>query len=151
MAVALAMWLLLALGLRYTRIGLVIQASLTDPASCRPWDTTCRACSRRCSRWVQAWRRLPGWWVAARLVTEPGMAAALGPVVFVVVIVGGLGSLGGAMPAALAIGLLQTLAVVWDQRLGPVSLAQVAPLLPYLLLVLMLVLRPKGLLGRREG
>ena len=31
------------------------------------------------------------------------------------------------------------------------TLAQVAPILPYLLLVLILIFRPKGLLGTREG
>jgi branched-chain amino acid transport system permease protein len=30
------------------------------------------------------------------------------------------------------------------------TLAQVAPVLPYLLLVLILIVRPKGLLGTRE-
>jgi branched-chain amino acid transport system permease protein len=32
-----------------------------------------------------------------------------------------------------------------------ITLAQAAPILPYLLLVLMLIFRPKGLMGTREG
>jgi branched-chain amino acid transport system permease protein len=31
------------------------------------------------------------------------------------------------------------------------TLSQVAPVLPYLLLVLILIFRPKGLMGTREG
>jgi branched-chain amino acid transport system permease protein len=31
------------------------------------------------------------------------------------------------------------------------SIAQIAPILPYLFLVLILIFRPKGLLGTREG
>ena len=31
------------------------------------------------------------------------------------------------------------------------TLSQVAPILPYLFLVLVLIFRPKGLLGTREG
>ncbi|MFP4596541.1 MAG: branched-chain amino acid ABC transporter permease, partial [Ralstonia sp.] len=31
------------------------------------------------------------------------------------------------------------------------TIAQVAPVLPYLLLVLMLIFRPRGLMGTREG
>jgi branched-chain amino acid transport system permease protein len=70
----------------------------------------------------------------------------------------------------LVIGLLQTLPLTVDKsllqaaaRLGwhiapgdiayplaKVTLAQAAPVLPYLLLVLILMLRPKGLLGTRE-
>jgi branched-chain amino acid transport system permease protein len=32
-----------------------------------------------------------------------------------------------------------------------ITLAEVAPILPYMLLVLMLIFRPKGLLGTRES
>ena len=35
--------------------------------------------------------------------------------------------------------------------LWKLKVSQVAPILPYLLLVLMLIFRPKGLLGSREG
>ena len=34
---------------------------------------------------------------------------------------------------------------------GGLTIAQVAPILPYLFLVLMLIFRPRGLLGTREG
>jgi branched-chain amino acid transport system permease protein len=87
-----------------------------------------------------------------------------------VVVVGGLGSLSGAFVASLLIGLLQTFAVAINVSLasifGPlsadhdpslltdiwnVSVAQVAPVLPYLLLVLILMFRPMGLLGTRES
>jgi branched-chain amino acid transport system permease protein len=151
MLVALAMWLVLALGLRFTRVGLVIQASLTHPHIVQTLGHNVPRLFMQVFAAGAGLAALAGVVGGSTFVTEPGMAAALGPVIFVVVIVGGLGSLGGAMLAAMAIGLLQTFAVVWDQRLGPVSLAQVAPLLPYLLLVLTLALRPKGLLGRREG
>jgi branched-chain amino acid transport system permease protein len=104
-------------------------------------------------------------------VTEPGMATTVGSVIFVVVVVGGMGSLAGAFVASLLIGILQTFAVAIDQSLLTVlshwgvrmtqgdwgyalwslKLSQVAPILPYLLLVLMLIFRPRGLLGTREG
>ena len=104
-------------------------------------------------------------------VTEPGMAATVGSVIFVVVVVGGMGSLAGAFIASVLIGVVQTFAVAIDQSLVTVlsawgvalkpsdwgyalwslKLSQVAPILPYLLLVLMLIFRPRGLLGTREG
>jgi len=104
-------------------------------------------------------------------ITEPAMAAAVGAVIFVVVVVGGMGSLAGAFVGSLLIGLMQTFAVGLDwslltalRALGvepsaavagntfvKLTLAQVAPILPYLLLVLILIFRPKGLLGTREG
>jgi branched-chain amino acid transport system permease protein len=99
------------------------------------------------------------------LVTQPSMAALLGPILFVVIVVGGLGSLGGAFVASLLIGLIQTYAVAINVsladmigptaaslfgELGHTPLAQIAPVLPYLLLVLVLILKPTGLFGTRE-
>jgi branched-chain amino acid transport system permease protein len=104
-------------------------------------------------------------------VTELAMAGAVGSIVFVVVVVGGMGSLAGAFLASILIGVLQTFAVAIDQstasllnalglnvtpetfgwELLSLSVAQIAPILPYLLLVLILIFRPKGLLGKREG
>jgi len=42
-------------------------------------------------------------------ITEPAMAAVVGSIIFVVVVVGGMGSLAGAFAASILIGLLQTL------------------------------------------
>ena len=84
-------------------------------------------------------------------VTEPGMAAAVGPIIFVIVVVGGMGSLAGAFFASLLIGFLQTFAVSLNWSLGGISISSAAPVLPYLLMVLMLILRPRGLMGTRDG
>ena len=103
------------------------------------------------------------------LLTQPTLANAVGPIVFVIVVVGGLGSLAGAFIASMLIGILQTFAVALDysvlsllkplgigvggsdNSLLKLTISQVAPILPYLLLVLILIFRPKGLLGTREG
>jgi branched-chain amino acid transport system permease protein len=104
-------------------------------------------------------------------VTEPGMAATVGSVIFVVVVVGGMGSLAGAFLASLLIGVVQTFAVAIDASimsalqvfgmmvtsatpgyaLWKLKISQVAPILPYLFLVLVLIFRPRGLMGTREG
>ena len=99
------------------------------------------------------------------LVTQPSMAALLGPILFVVIVVGGLGSLAGAFVASLLIGLVQTFAVAMNfslrRSLRPdappflgdlwqVTVAQLAPIIPYILLVLILIVRPTGLMGTRE-
>ena len=55
------------------------------------------------------------------LVTQSNMAALLGPILFVVVVVGGLGSLPGAFVASLLIGLVQTFAVSMNGSLAGAS------------------------------
>jgi len=104
------------------------------------------------------------------LLTQPTLANAVGPIVFVVVVIGGLGSLAGALIASMLIGILQTFAVAIDYSLVDllrtlgfvvtratplydfyaIKVATAAPIVPYLLLVLMLILRPRGLMGKRD-
>ncbi len=170
MLVAVLMLISLYLLLKKTRIGLVIQAALTHP------DTT-EALGHNVPR-VFAYVFAGGCGLAAlagviggnAFITEPGMAQSVGAIIFVVVVVGGMGSLGGALIASILIGLMQTFAVGLDwsivggaQSLGidttsetpgyslwKLKLSQIAPILPYLLLVLMLIVRPKGIMGTRD-
>ena len=171
MLVALVMLLALWLMLTRTRIGLVIQSALTHPEMVEALGHNVPRVLMMVFGAGAALAGLAGVIGGSTFVTEPSMAAAVGPVIFVVVVVGGMGSLGGAFLASLLIGVLQTFAVALDVSLGSalaglgivpgaaiagntlltLTLSQVAPILPYLLLVLILIFRPKGLLGTREG
>jgi branched-chain amino acid transport system permease protein len=150
MAVALAMLVGLWAAFTHTRLGLVLRAALSHPQTAQALGHDVP----RVMRWVfaggTALAGLAGAIGGNAYTTEPAMAAAVGPILFVIIVIGGLGSLAGALLASLLIGLLQSLAVAFDRDLGTVSLSQVAPLLPYALLVAVLVLRPRGLLGTRE-
>ncbi|PKO60484.1 MAG: branched-chain amino acid ABC transporter permease [Betaproteobacteria bacterium HGW-Betaproteobacteria-18] len=141
MGVALLMLASLWLLLNRSRIGLVIQAALTHPDMAEALGHNVP----RVFMWVFgggcALAGLAGVMGGNAFVTEPGMAMALGGIVFVVVVVGGIGSLAGAFWASILIGLTQTFAVGLD--------VSVAPILPYVLMVLVLVFRPRGLAGTR--
>lgn len=163
----LAVWLLLT----RTRIGLVIQAALTHPDMAQALGHNVPRVFMLVFGAGSALAGLAGVIGGSTFLTEPVMAASLGPVIFVVVVVGGLGSLAGAFLASLLIGVMQVFAVTLDQSVGALliqmgialsadvrsnpffrlTISQVAPVLPYLLLVLMLIFRPRGLLGSREG
>lgn len=171
MGVALAMMAALWLALTRTRLGLVVRAALTHPQMVEALGHDVPKVFMLVFGGGAALAGLAGVIGGSTFVTEPAMAAAVGSLVFVVVVVGGLGSLGGAFVASLLIGVLQSFAialdmpfghlaaalgwppgeVTWPPALARLSLAQVAPVLPYLLLVAVLVLRPRGLLGTREG
>lgn len=134
-----------------TRLGLVLRAALTHPQMAQALGHDVPRVMRGVFAGGTALAGLAGAIGGNAYTTEPAMAAALGPILFVVVVVGGMGSLAGALLASLLIGLLQSLAVAFDRPLGGISLSQVAPLLPYALLVLILAVRPRGLLGHREA
>jgi branched-chain amino acid transport system permease protein len=170
MLVALLMLLAVWLLLTRTRIGLVIQAALTHPETVEALGHNVPRVFMLVFGGGAALAGLAGVIGGNTFVTEPSMAATVGSIIFVVVVVGGMGSLAGAFLASLLIGVIQTFAVAFDQSLinlfrlfgwgvtpqtfgYPVlklSISQVAPILPYLFLVLILIFRPKGLLGTRE-
>ena len=167
MAIALAMLVAIWLGLTRTRIGLIVQAALKHPQMAEALGHNVPRVFMGVFGGGCALAALAGVIGGSTYVTEPAMAQSIGSIIFVVVVVGGLGSLAGAFGASLLIGVLQTVAVTWPWSLGQLlgqlgwqgapqtpwlamPLAQVAPILPYALLVLMLVLRPRGLLGPRE-
>jgi len=151
-------------------VGLVIQAALTHPEMVESLGHNVPRVFMMVFGAGTGLAGLAGVIGGSTFVTEPAMAATLGSVIFVVVVVGGLGSLSGAFLASVLIGVIQTFAVALDhsfvsiaQGLGvqlsdalrdnsvlKLTLSQVAPILPYLFLVLILIFRPKGLLGTRE-
>jgi branched-chain amino acid transport system permease protein len=151
MLVAVAMLVAIWLVLKKTRIGLVIQAALTHPETVQALGHNVPRVFMLVFGGGVALAGLAGVIGGNAFVTDPGMAAALGPIVFVIVVVGGMGSLGGAFVASLLIGFIQTFAVSLDWGLFGYKVSQVAPVLPYLVMVLMLIVRPRGLMGTREG
>jgi branched-chain amino acid transport system permease protein len=171
MVVALTMLVSVWLLLTRTRIGLVIQAALTHPDAVESLGHNVPRIFMLVFGAGAALAGLAGVIGGSTYLTEPAMAATVGSVIFVVVVVGGMGSLSGAFLASILIGVIQTFAVAFDYSLGTLAsqlginlsaaaagntlvkltLSQVAPILPYLFLVLILIFRPKGLLGKREG
>lgn len=164
MAISAAMLVALHAMLRLTKIGLVVRAALTHARAVEALGHDVPRVQTLVFALGTALAALAGVVAAPQFVVEPAMAESVGSIVFVVVVIGGLGSLGGAFAASLAVGLLQTFAVASDATLGDLAaplgvrmsdawqsltLAQMAPLLPYLLLVAMLAVRPRGLLGER--
>lgn len=150
MAAALIVLTVLALVFVRTRLGLVLRAALSQPQTLQALGHDLPRIRRGVFAGGCALAGLAGAIGGNAFTTEPAMAAALGPLLFVIVVIGGLGSLAGAFVAALAVGLVQSFAVAFDVRLGGVAASQLAPLLPYALLVLLLALRPAGLMGTRE-
>ena len=153
MLVSVAMLVSIWLMLTRTRIGLVIQAALTHPQTVEALGHNVPRVFMLVFGGGAALAGLAGVIGGNAFVTEPGMAAAVGPIIFVVVVVGGMGSLAGAFVASILIGCLQTFSVGLDWSIPwlGITVAQTAPVLPYLLMVLILILRPRGLLGTREG
>ena len=170
LVVSVATFVALLALLTKTRVGLIIQAALSHPNTVGMLGHNVPLIFMMVFGFGCGLAALAGVIAGPALVTQPAMAASLGPILFVVVVVGGLGSLPGAFVASLAIGLIQTFAVAINISIADVmatigikldpnsfagdlwmaTIAQVAPIIPYLLLVLVLMFRPQGLMGNRD-
>jgi branched-chain amino acid transport system permease protein len=170
LAISIAIFVGLFAMLTRTRLGLIVQAALTHPHMVAHLGHNVQLVFMSVFGVGAALAGVAGVIAGPALVTQASMAALLGPILFVVVVIGGLGSLQGALYASLLIGLLQTFAVSVNLSLSDilggsgfspssgtllgdlwrVTVAQVAPILPYLLLVLVLIFKPTGLFGNRE-
>jgi len=169
MGVAIAMFLALFLALARTRLGLVVRAALTHPDMVGMLGHDVPKVFTLVFGAGCALAGLAGVIAGNAYTTEPGMARSLGAIVFAVVVMGGLGSIWGALIASLLIGFVQVGSISLDLPLGAVltrlgvsipsvmpdlwsiSIARVAPVVPYLLLVLVLAVRPRGLMGTRSA
>jgi len=161
-----AIWLMLT----RTRLGLVIQAALTHPEMVGALGHNVPRVFTTVFAGGSALAGLAGVIGGNYLVTEPSMAFTMGPIVFVVVVFGGLGSLAGCFIASLIMGFVQTFAVVLDVSLADalalvglkvsaesplgevltIPLPRIGALLPYVMLVLILLFKPRGLMGTRD-
>jgi branched-chain amino acid transport system permease protein len=170
MGTAVAMVISLWWVLNRTRAGLIIQAALTHPETVETLGHNVPRVFMLVFAMGTGLAGLAGVIGGFTFITEPAMAATVGSVIFVVVVIGGMGSLSGAFLASLVIGVVQTFAVAIDYSLLQLfkdtgltlssdwknnsviklTVSQVAPILPYLFLVLILIFRPRGLLGKRD-
>ncbi len=170
LAISIGIFIGLYQALTRSRVGLIIQAAITHPHMVANLGHNVPLIFTAVFGVGTALAGLAGVIAGPVLTTYPGMALVLGSIVFVVVVIGGLGSLPGALLASLLIGLLQSYAIAVDvgmpellavfglefprdhplDDLWTLNLTRIAPILPFLLLVLVLIFRPTGLMGKRE-
>jgi branched-chain amino acid transport system permease protein len=131
----------LVLWLRRSRTGLHIRAASHDTETSAILGINTDRVSLVVVCLGAALAGLAGTLAAPYFSVQPGMGQAILISVLIVVVVGGIGSIGGAMIAGLGLGLIQIMGNVW--------LPSVAVLVPYALLIVVLLWRPTGLAGKR--
>jgi branched-chain amino acid transport system permease protein len=131
----------LTLWLRLSKAGLFVRAASTDPVTTAMQGVNTDVLSAGVVGLGTALAGLAGVVAAPFLSLSPSMSADVIIDSFVVVVIGGLGSLAGAFVAALVLGLIQALGAVW--------LPDTSVLLPFLLMVAVLLWKPEGFAGSR--
>jgi branched-chain amino acid transport system permease protein len=131
----------LSLWLRYSKVGLFVRAASTDPTTTAMQGLNTDALSAGVVGLGTALAGLAGVVAAPFLSLSPSMSSDVIIDSFVVVVIGGLGSLVGAFVAAMVLGMIQAL--------GSVYLPDIAALLPFALMVVVLIWKPAGFAGSR--
>jgi len=166
---AITMFALIFVLLTFTRIGMIVRAAVQYPAMVSALGYNVKQVFSALFAIGAALAGLAGAIGGAFYSTSPNMAGELGAIVFVVVVVGGLGSLGGALAASLIIGVLVSAAVYIDASLGDLALSlglisgkaidgllaiplsATAGIIPYVLMLAVLLVRPSGIAGEERS
>ena len=135
MAAGLTVWL------RCSRVGLFVRAASTEPVTTSMQGVNTDMLSAGVVGLGSALAGLAGVVAGPFLSLSPHMSSDVLIDSFVVVVIGGLGSLAGAFIAAILLGMMQAL--------GAVYLPGVSVLLPFLFMIAVLIWRPSGLMGSR--
>lgn len=140
-AVGLGLTLALMVWLRRSRIGLYVRAASQEGEITAMMGVNIDRVSTLVVALSAAFAGLAGVLASAYLAVEPSMGGDILITSLIVVVIGGLGSIGGAVAAGMGLGMLQTI--------GTVVIPELAALVPYLVLIAVLVWRPMGLAGKR--
>ncbi|MGY6644521.1 MAG: branched-chain amino acid ABC transporter permease [Salinarimonas sp.] len=138
----------------YTRAGMLVRAGATNARMVSALGIDIRRLFMVVFGFGAMLAGFAGAMVAPILSVEPGMGDNLLILAFVVIVIGGIGSIRGAFIAALLIGLVDTLGrgfatdilrLVMDPSAASQTGRAVAPMLIYILMALVLIFRPSGL------
>jgi branched-chain amino acid transport system permease protein len=133
---------IMALILYKTRLGIILRAAVNDSEMVNALGFNVPLVFMGVFAFGAALSGFAGVIAGPLLSTFPGMANEILLDAFVVIVVGGFGSLGGAVAASLIIGELQSFGVLLFPKL---SIALV-----YLLMAVVLIVKPSGLFGEKQ-
>jgi len=139
-AVCLALAGLMYVTIQKTRFGMMIRAAASNPEMATSLGLDIRWIHALVFAAGVALAAFAGMIAAPVSSVFPGMGNQVLIVCFVIVVIGGIGSLKGALIAALLIGFADTF--------GKVLLPDYASIAVYLLMAIVLLFRPLGLFGR---
>jgi branched-chain amino acid transport system permease protein len=126
-----------------TKIGMIVRAGAENREMTRVLGISFDRVNRYVFAVGIALAALGGIVVAPISNVFPGMGDGMLILSFVVVVLGGIGSVAGAAVGALLIGLTDTF--------GKVFFPSIASIMIYLLMAVVLLWRPNGILGRRDA
>jgi len=163
-AVVIGVGLVVGAGLWYvvarTRLGMLIRAGASNRTMVAALGVNIRLLYTLVFGFGAALAGLAGLMAGPIYAVQPGMGELILIQVFVVIVIGGIGSIRGALVGALIVGVVDTLGRAFlkpllGQIISPTAAEAAGPalasMLIYLLMAVVLALRPEGLFPVRSG
>ncbi|MEJ6564580.1 MAG: branched-chain amino acid ABC transporter permease [Burkholderiales bacterium] len=149
--VCIVIAILMFLGIQHTRLGMMIRAGESDREMTKSLGINIGLVYRFIFALGVSLAAFSGMISAPISSVFPGMGSQVLIVSFVVVVIGGLGSIKGAMIAALLVGLIDTFGKVIHLDIFGVNIfPEMSGMSIFALMALILMLRPQGLFGRER-
>jgi branched-chain amino acid transport system permease protein len=154
LGVAALLWYVVA----RTRLGMLIRAGASNRTMVAALGINIRLLYTVVFGFGAALAGLAGLMAGPIYAVQPGMGELVLIQVFVVIVIGGIGSIRGALAGALIVGMVDTLgraflkpmlATVWSPVVADTAGPALASMLIYLLMAVVLALRPEGLFPAR--
>lgn len=147
--VCIVIAILMFLGIQYTRLGMMIRAGESDREMTKALGINIGLVYRFVFALGVSLAAFSGMIASPISSVFPGMGGQVLIVSFVVVVIGGLGSIKGAMVAALLVGLIDTFGKVMTFDIFGVNIfPEMAGMSIFALMALILMFRPQGIFGR---
>ena len=131
----------MALALLRTRVGIVIRSAVSDGEMVAALGVNTPLVSLGVFTVGSALAAVAGVIAAPFLQADPSMGVVILTDLFVIIVIGGFGSLLGALLASLMIGELQSFGILW--------FPEFALVFQFLLMAGVLIVRPQGLFGEK--
>ncbi len=141
LAVSSVICLGMAIALLRTRIGIIIRSAVSDAGMVGALGINTPLISTGVFAAGSALAAVAGVIAAPFLQADLSMGASILVDTFVVIVIGGFGSLFGALLASLMIGELQSFGILW--------FPEFALVFQFLLMAVVLIVRPQGLFGEK--
>jgi branched-chain amino acid transport system permease protein len=139
---ALLLLIILAAILYKTRLGMIVRAAVSDADMVNALGVNVPLVFMLVFG-VGTWMAgVAGVAIAPILTVFPGLADQMGMDAYIIVVVGGFGSLSGAFLVSIIFGLLSSYGVQF--------ISQLAPVLMFIFMAIVLIIKPVGIFGERE-
>jgi branched-chain amino acid transport system permease protein len=135
---------------RFTKYGLAMRATAIDQEAALAMGINIRVVNALAWGISAAIATIGGVFLAARSLAMDPTLGDTALLAFPAIILGGIDSINGAVVGGIIIGLAEVLTAGYESRVANILGAGFHEIMPYIIMIVVLLIRPYGIFGRRK-